>query len=82
MEQEKEYYERALRIDELAYGSDNAMVAIRANNLGGILQYMGDIEGARKLYNRSYKILRETRGETHPATQLAWTNLDSLVDPI
>ena len=82
MEQAKEYYERALRIDELAYGSNNAMVAIRANNLGGILQYMGDIEGARELYDRSYKILRETRGETHPATQLAWTNLDSLVDPI
>jgi hypothetical protein len=33
------------------------------------------------LYERSYNILRETRGETHPATQLAWTNLDSLIEP-
>ena len=53
MEKAKHYYERALKIDESAYGPDNSMVAIRANNLGGILQYMGDLEGARKLYDRS-----------------------------
>ena len=67
-----------MEIDEAAYGADHPLVAIRANNLAGILQYMGDMEGARELFERASRILEQTRGEAHPATQLVQNNLDSM----
>ncbi|MCK5012936.1 MAG: tetratricopeptide repeat protein, partial [Candidatus Omnitrophica bacterium] len=42
----KEMYERALAIGEATYGPDHPTIAIRVNNLGGVLQDLGDLEGA------------------------------------
>ena len=43
----KTQLERALAIDEAAYGPDHLNVAIRRNNLGSVLQDLGDLPGVR-----------------------------------
>jgi Tfp pilus assembly protein PilF len=49
-------FERALRIDEAAFGPDHPNVAIRVNNLGGVQWDMGDLEGARASFERALRI--------------------------
>ncbi len=49
-------YERALAIDEAAYGPDHPEVAIRVNNLGSVLRDLGDLAGARAHYERALAI--------------------------
>ncbi len=44
-------YERALKIDEAAFGPDHPKVAIRVNNLGSVMQDQGDLVGARAALN-------------------------------
>ena len=46
-------FERALAIDEAAFGPDHPNVAIRVNNLGMVLQDMGDLAGARAAFERA-----------------------------
>ena len=49
-------YERAIKIGEAAFGPDHPKVAIRVNNLGGVLQDLGDHAGAKTAFERSLKI--------------------------
>ncbi len=46
----KEMFERALAIGEAAYGPDHPQVAIYVNNLGLVLQALGYLEGAKKMF--------------------------------
>ena len=55
LEGAKALYERALAIDEAALGPDHPNVAIRLNNLGGVLKAQGDLEGAKALFERRCK---------------------------
>jgi tetratricopeptide (TPR) repeat protein len=48
--------ERALAIDEAAYGPDHPEVATDLNNLAQILQDLGDLAGARPLQERALAI--------------------------
>jgi tetratricopeptide (TPR) repeat protein len=52
-----------------------------ANNLGSVLQDLGELQEARKLYERALKILRERLGEDHPNTRIVAGNLDSVMGP-
>jgi Tfp pilus assembly protein PilF len=45
-----------LGIDEAAYGPDHPMVANRVNNLGSVLQDLGDLAGARAHFERALGI--------------------------
>jgi hypothetical protein len=47
-EMAKTYLQKALAIDEKVYGPDHPTVAIRVNNLGGVLKSLGDLQGAKK----------------------------------
>lgn len=49
----KAAYERALKIDEAAYGSEHPSVTRDVNNLGGVL---GDLAGAKAAFERALKI--------------------------
>ena len=51
--------ERALKIDEAAFGPDHPNVAIDVNNLGGVMQDLGDLAGARVMYERALEIKRK-----------------------
>ena len=74
----KSVHERALEIDEKVYGPDHPEVATDVNNLGGVLEDLGDLAGARKSYERALKIFQHFLGEDHPKTKLVRKNLESL----
>jgi tetratricopeptide (TPR) repeat protein len=61
----KEYYERALKLDESVYGLDHPNVAIDLNNLGLVLRNLGDFIGARVNYDRALKIGETVFGLNH-----------------
>ncbi|MCB9112485.1 MAG: tetratricopeptide repeat protein [Anaerolineales bacterium] len=62
----KAAYERALKIDEAAFGPDHPKVAIRVNNLGSVLQALGDHAGAKAAFERALKIDEAVFGPDHP----------------
>jgi tetratricopeptide (TPR) repeat protein len=64
--QAKAAYERALAIGEAILGPDHPNVAIRVNNLGGVLQDLGDLAGARAAYERALAIDEAVFGPDHP----------------
>jgi len=45
---------------------DHPTVTTDVNNLGGVLQALGDLQEARKSLERALKIFREKLGEDHP----------------
>jgi len=73
-------FERALAIDEAAYGPDHPGVAIDVNNLGLVLQDIGDLEAAKKMYERALSIFTEYLGEDHPNTVTVQNNLNIIGD--
>ena len=60
--------QRALAIDEAAFGPQHPKVAIRVNNLGGVLHDLGDHAGAKAAYERALKIDENVFGPDHPNT--------------
>jgi len=76
----KEHYERALKIGEKTYGSDHSNVAMIVNNLGLVLQNLGDLEAAKEHYERAVEIFRKFLGEDHPFTVTVRNNLKVLAD--
>ena len=59
-------FERALSIDENAFGPKHPNVAIDVNNLGSVLQDLGDLPGARAAYERALAIDERVFGPQHP----------------
>jgi len=74
----KSNIERALAIDESAYGPDHPDVAICVNNLGGVLQALGDLQGAKENYERAVAIFTKFLGEDHPNTVTVRNNIEYL----
>ncbi|NOR48699.1 MAG: tetratricopeptide repeat protein [Methanosarcinaceae archaeon] len=74
----KEMFERALEIDEAAYGPDHPDVVISVNNFGGVLQDLGDMEGAKKMFERALEIGEATYGPDHPTMANIVNNLGSV----
>lgn len=72
-------YERALKIDEAAYGPNHPNVAIHVNNLGGVLKALGDLKGAKQHYERALLIFRHFLGDEHPSTKIVRGNLDAVL---
>ncbi len=70
--------ERALAIDEAAFGPHHPNVATDVNNLGMVLQDLGDLAGARAALERALQIRREFLGEDHPRTVMVRNKLRSL----
>ena len=62
----KAAYERALKIDEKAFGPDHPNVATDVNNLGRVLQALGDLPGAKAAFERALKIDEKAFGPDHP----------------
>ena len=70
--------QRALAIDEKAFGPDHPDVAIDVNNLSLVLKDLGDLDGARKAFERSLTIFEKVLGPDHPHTQTVRSNLAAL----
>jgi Tfp pilus assembly protein PilF len=78
----KEYFERALRIDEAAFGPDHPNVAIRVNNLGSVLQYLGDLASARQHFERALRIDEAVFGSNHPDVARVVNNLGKVLQDL
>ncbi|MCB8988928.1 MAG: tetratricopeptide repeat protein, partial [Ardenticatenaceae bacterium] len=59
-------FQRALEIDERAYGPEHTTVAVRLNNLGRLLQAVGEYEAARPYMERALAIDEKVLGPEHP----------------
>ncbi|MEW8496200.1 MAG: tetratricopeptide repeat protein, partial [Candidatus Thiodiazotropha taylori] len=68
-------FERALAIDEAAFGVDHPNVAIRVNNLGSVLKELGDLAGARTAFERALAINEAAFGTDHPKAASGVNNL-------
>ena len=62
-------YQRALAIQEKAYGPDHAEVAITLTNMGVVLQTQGQLEEATLAYTRAQGIFVAQLGSEHPHTR-------------
>ena len=67
--------ERALAIDEAAYGPDHPDVAVRLNNLATIRKDLGQPEEARSLQERALAITEAAYGPDHPDVAVRQSNL-------
>jgi tetratricopeptide (TPR) repeat protein len=71
--------ERALQITEAALGPDHPDVAVWRNNLGRVLQALGDLPSARVQIERALQITEAALGPNH-AEVAAWhSNLGGLL---
>lgn len=55
-----------------------ANVAIRVNNLGSVLEGLGDLDGARTAYERALAILEQFFAPEHPNIRVVTRNLEAL----
>jgi tetratricopeptide (TPR) repeat protein len=78
----KVHYQRALEIDQAALGPDHPNVAIRVNNLGGVLQALGDLEGAKDHYQRALEIDEADLGPDHPDVAIDVNNLGTVLQAL
>jgi tetratricopeptide (TPR) repeat protein len=69
--------ERALAIDEAAYGPEHPAVGRDLNNLAQIWQNLGQLEQARPLAERALAITEAAYGPDHPAVRILRANLQS-----
>ncbi len=70
--------ERALSLDEAAYGPDHAAVGTRLNNLALIWQDLGQPDQARPLAERALSITEAAYGPDHPTVRITRANLANL----
>jgi len=68
-------FERALAIDERAFGPDHPSVARDVNNLGVVLKDLGDLAGARVAFGRVLDLLAKTLPPEHHNIATTWNNL-------
>ncbi len=70
--------ERALEIDETAFGADHPSIATDVHNLGTLFDQMGDKENAISYEKRALAILQKTLPPDHPYIVTTLKHLDSL----
>ena len=71
----KELLERALAIEEAAYGPDHPEVAITLTNLGNAYGDLGDAAKQKELLERALAIKEAAYGPDHTAVAITLTNL-------
>jgi len=71
-------YNRALAIDEKAYGLNHPEVATDLNNLAALYKTQGRYAQAEPLYKRSLAIKEKALGPDHPAVATSLNNLAEL----
>lgn len=71
----KVIYERSLAIAESVYGPDHTKVAVRLNNIGGILLQIGNLCEAKAHFERALAIDEKHFGPDHPKVATRLMNL-------
>ena len=75
-------FERALTIDERAFGPDHPEVATDVNNLGRVLQDLGELAGARAAFERALTIDERLFGPYHPNVAIRVNNLGQVLQDL
>jgi tetratricopeptide (TPR) repeat protein/CHAT domain-containing protein len=71
-------YQRALKINEKARGTDHPEIATVLNNLADLYRSMGNYAKAEPLLQRALKIYEKALGPDHPGTAVSLNNLAEL----
>jgi len=71
----KAHLEWAVILAEKVYGRDHPVVAIRVNNLGGVLRALGDLHRVKECFERALKINEEFYGRDHHEVATVVNNL-------
>ena len=79
LDQAKDYFERALAIDEKVHGPEHPNVAISAGNIGKILRARGDLEGALQSVKRALAIFEKVLGPEHPYAATATSDIGQIL---
>jgi tetratricopeptide (TPR) repeat protein len=79
-DQAKPLFERALGIDQQAFGPDHPDTAASLNNLAVLLENVGDLQGSRPLKERALAIYEKALGPDHPHTATTLDNLGSVLE--
>jgi tetratricopeptide (TPR) repeat protein len=69
------HLEWAVIIAEKVYGRDHPVVAIRVNNLGGVLRALGDLHRVKECFERALAIDEEVYDMDHPSVGRDVNNL-------
>jgi tetratricopeptide (TPR) repeat protein len=77
LEKFKTLYEDALRLAEATHGLEHPHNVRDLNNLGSILNALGDFSGARSAFERALSIDEEVHGPDHPDVGISAMNLGS-----
>ena len=75
----KEFFERAIQINENKFGKDHPEVAINVNNLGNVLRDLGDLTGGQQYFERAPKSDEATFGKDHPNVAIRVNNLGGVL---
>jgi tetratricopeptide (TPR) repeat protein len=78
----KSCFERALKIDEKAFGLEHPSVARDVNNLGSVLQDLGDLQGAKRCIERALSIDEKALGPDHTSVAAMANNLGSVLQAL
>jgi tetratricopeptide (TPR) repeat protein len=62
-----------------SFGADHPRIAILVNNLGLVLQALGDLGGARAAFERALAIGEKTLGPDHPGLATRVNNLGEVL---
>ncbi len=73
------FYARALAIREKVLGAEHPDTATSLNNMGALLQAMGELAEARPYYARALAIREKVLGAEHPATATSLNNMGALL---
>ena len=71
-----------VRISPEGFGSDHPSVANLVNNLGLVLRNLGDLDGARKAYQRALAIDEKSFGPDHPSVAIDVNNLGMVLQDL
>ena len=75
-------FERAMKIDEAAYGAEHPAVARDVNNIGNVLKALGDLAGAKGCLERALRIDEAAYGAEHPEVARDVNNLGSVLQAL
>jgi tetratricopeptide (TPR) repeat protein len=78
-EMAKKNHQDALKIAVKIKGPEHSDVATCANNLGGVLDDMGDLKGAKELFERALAIGEKAYGPDHPQVAIYTNNLGNVL---
>jgi Tfp pilus assembly protein PilF len=71
-------FQRALAINEAAYGPDHPQVAATLGNLGNVQQELGELAAARATEQRALAIEEAAYGPDHPEVAITLTSLGNV----